>query len=155
MWGKKQIVLRHGSVRLCLTIAQTTLPYDTSRIVSIKKPRKQNLGWPRDCDGSGRTASSWGCLGILVLLLITNYCQTSSMRESVTENLCETCLTFGGKGRKRGKKDEVSGRAGDDKRVICNVYECTDTTCQVPMPPPPPPRQQKQGMQVSVKGPRN
>lgn len=24
MWGKKQIVLRHGSVRLSLTIAQTT-----------------------------------------------------------------------------------------------------------------------------------
>lgn len=58
MWGKKQIVLRHGSVRLSLTIAQTTLLYDTSRIVSIKKPRRQNLGWPRDCDDSGRNASS-------------------------------------------------------------------------------------------------
>lgn len=153
MWGKKQIVLRHGSLRLCLTIAQTTLPHDTSRIVSIKKPRKQNLGWPRDCDGSGRTASSWGCLGILVLLLITNYCQTSSMRESITENLCETCLTFGGKGRKRRKKTKFLGVRATTRGLYVTLTSVE--TLHVWYPCPPPLRQQKQGMQVSVKGPRN
>lgn len=39
------------------------------------------------------------------------------MRDRPTQNLYETCVTFGGKGR------EISGREGDDRRVIRNVYE--------------------------------
>lgn len=74
------------------------------------------------------------------------------MRESATYpiSLWDMChVRREGTKEREKKKDEISGPAGDDRRVVRNVYECTDTTCQVPIPPP---RQQKQGRQVSVKG---
>lgn len=71
------------------------------------------------------------------------------MRESATQNLCETCVTFGGKGRKREKKkDQISGRAGDDRRVIRNIYGVYGYYMSGTHPPL---RRQRQGRQVSVK----
>lgn len=73
---------------------------------------------------------------LLILLLITKYCQMSPTRESATHNLCETCVTFGGKGRKREKKDQKSGRAGDDRRVIRNIYGVYGYYMSGTYPPP-------------------
>lgn len=67
--------------------------------------------------------SSWGFLGIST----NHYCQTS-LRQS-----CETCVTFGGKGRK--KKDEISGRAGEGRGLYV-TFMSTDTTFQVQPPLP-------------------